>query len=131
MSPRRFDGWEPREAHVYHYDDEGRIAWVEVQREAEWSSEDQAWAEALTFLESLTCSGCGSWLPDSTDPQFVGLVDKSTCYGCRSMTIVQRDDAHKHENDKPAPGRPMWSDGLRYGVRPATRTEIARSFRPE
>lgn len=104
---------------------------MEVKREAEWSSDDQLWAEALTFYEQLTCKGCGSWLPDSTDPNFVGLVNKGTCYGCRSLAVVQRDDAHRHEGEKPSPGRPTWSDGLRYGVRPATDKEIGKSFRPE
>lgn len=84
------------------------------------------------MLEQLTCTGCGSWLPHSTDPSFVGLVDTGICYGCRSMHVVQRGHAMSHKDDpEPAAGRPGWSDGLRYGVRPATKAEIEKAIRPE
>lgn len=105
---------------------------MEVRREAEWSSEDRNQVEALILLEQLTCTGCGSWLPHSTDPRFVALVDTGTCYGCRSMQIVQRTDADRHREDPhPAAGRPGWSDGLRYGVRPASKAEVGKAIRPE
>lgn len=84
------------------------------------------------MLEQLTCSGCGGWLPDTTDPDYAALVDQAKCYGCQSLSIVQRDAQHAHEHDpRPSPGRPEWSDGLRFGVRPATEAEKSRSFRPE
>lgn len=83
------------------------------------------------MYEGLRCSGCGGWLPETTDPNFVGLVDTGVCYGCRSLEIVQRDTARKHEHENPSAGRPFWSDGLRFGVREATKAEKSRSFRPE
>lgn len=132
MSPRRFDGWEPAEVHEHHYDADGRLTHTVVTREPEWSAEDRDQVEALVLAEQLTCHGCGSWLPHSTDSTFVGLVDTSTCGGCRSMAIMQRDAQRKHKGEhEPSPGRPGWADGLRWHVRPATAGEIERAVRPE
>lgn len=117
--------------HVYHCDDAGRVEWVEVQREAEWSQDDRDQVEALVMFESLTCKGCGGWLPDTTDPNFAAVVEHAKCYGCQSLAINQRDTEAKHKDEKPTPGRPFWTDGSRVGVRAATAAEIAAAKRPE
>lgn len=101
-------------------------------REPEWSDKDREEAEALMLCEALTCKGCGCWLPESAHESFVALVDDATCYGCRSLAVVQRDTERKHKEDpNPAPGRPGWMDGLRMSVRPATAAEAAGRVRPE
>jgi len=131
VSPRRFDGWEPREAHVYHYDEAGRVEWVEVQREAEWSQEDRDQLEALVLFESLTCKGCGGWLPHTTSKDFAGVVEHGRCFGCQSLAINERTAEAEHKDEKPTPGRPFWTDGLRMSVRAATAAEKAAAVRPE
>lgn len=131
MSPRRFDGWEPAEFRIPREGDDG-AQYVEVIREPEWSDKDREEAEALMLCEALTCKGCGCWLPESAHESFVALVDDATCYGCRSLAVVQRDTERKHKEDpNPAPGRPGWMDGLRMSVRPATAAEAAGRVRPE
>jgi hypothetical protein len=104
---------------------------VEVQREPEWSQDDRDQFEALVMYESLVCRGCGGWLPDTTDPNHAALVEHGKCYGCQSLAINGRDNEAKHKDEKPAPGRPFWADGLRTSVRPATEREKARAIRPE
>lgn len=83
------------------------------------------------MYESLTCKGCGGWLPDTTDPNFAAMVEHGKCYGCQSIAINQRDEAKKHEKETPRPGKPFWTDGTRVGVRAATPSEKAAGIRPE
>lgn len=88
-----------------------------VSREAEFDDEQRELALALTFLEDVSCSGCGNDLRVSLERGHSWDVDdKTRCWACASKETVERDDHEAHKNDKPMKGRPAYFDGRFYTV---------------
>lgn len=69
-------------------------------REVEWDDEERARVLALLDYEAQQCSGCGGYLPDTTDPDgkwVAGLP--SRCFRCDA---VQRKQQDYRESQNPA-----------------------------
>lgn len=92
-----------------------------VTRESEWDEVARARAEALTFVEDTTCSGCGNDLNHTLEVEEpYDVDDKTVCHACRALAIIRRLDEHNHESeDKQAgPAQPRHGDGRIYTVSP-------------
>lgn len=88
-----------------------------VSREVEWDDEQRELALALTFLEDVSCSGCGNDLRISLEGGHSWDVDNETrCHACAAKDTVERDDHEAHKNDKAMKGRPGYFDGRFYTV---------------
>lgn len=88
----------------YVHSDEGVL--VSSQPEAEWDEQEQAWMLALAERESLTCTGCGGWLPETTALEHDGRYKPPTpirCHCCDALGIAQ-----KVRGDKERPQAQRW-----------------------
>lgn len=95
MSPRRFDGWEPREVQEF-YDAAGdrcamADAWLVVTtRETEWDDAARGRALRLGDYEDGFCQcGCNQPLAVARDKTRVFVVDEFTCYAGRALEQVR------------------------------------------
>lgn len=69
MSPKRFDGWEPREVTtVTGWDEQGRPARWETVREPEWDRRQRSLVLAYQLWRAGLCRRCGEHLTVATDP---------------------------------------------------------------
>lgn len=69
MSPKRFDGWEPREVTtVLGWDALGRPVRWETVREPEWDRRQRSLVMAYRLWRAGLCRRCGEHLVHSTDP---------------------------------------------------------------
>lgn len=99
ISPRRFDGWEPRRYTTVAYDAEGRLSATVTTVEPEWDDEDRALLYALEDYEADLCPGCGHPMSESLhregvpDPQYQAAY--AVCLGCVAKERAQKaaDDA--------------------------------------
>src|SRR5215207_8146442 len=55
ISPRRFEGWEPKQTTRYRYDDEGRLRETVTTREPEFDAEDRQILIAAMDADAATC----------------------------------------------------------------------------
>jgi hypothetical protein len=102
ISPRRFDGWEPRSHTTISYDAEGRVSELVTTAEPEWDDEDRAILYALEDYEAGLCPGCGHALSESLHRE--GTPDRTyqaayaVCLGCAAKERAQRvaDDRDQH-----------------------------------
>lgn len=89
----------------YHYDDNGRLAWSETTYSPEVLDEDLDGFLEWQTNQALTCSGCGHYLDETTDPDVhpsAFTVEKIECNACAAKERTQRAD---NKGDKrPAPG---------------------------
>lgn len=117
MSPRRFDGWEPREVHQ-HYDAAGNLTGTTViTREAEWDEETRGRVLRLAEYErSLCLCGCGLPTAVAHDPKAVIGVGKYVCMAQRAVDVKKRKDQAEHQgkDDKVRRDGSRWDDGLNY-----------------
>ncbi len=89
-----------------------------VEREPVWTDSDREQSQGLVLFRALRHT-CGVDLRVGLDPDVEWDVDNKTrCYACTSEQIVRRDDAELHRDDRHVPGRPQFSDGRLYTVRP-------------
>lgn len=63
--------------------------------DSEWLALDTAYAVALTALESMQCSGCGTDRRESMDPANEGRYTATAvrCHACASRDRVAEDQA--------------------------------------
>lgn len=74
-----------------------------TRTDVEWDDEQRSWVLALIELEGQACSGCGGWLPHTTD---IAMSDGAfiadhplRCHKCEALEIRR-----KSVQDKPNPG---------------------------
>jgi hypothetical protein len=74
-------------------------------REVEWDEQQQALMLALGEYKSMTCSGCGGWLPETTarEPErgHRWRVTAIKCHACVAVDITATaaaKDPHGHLN---------------------------------
>lgn len=99
ISVKRFYGWEPKQVTEYVLED-GRLVRSVTTRESEWDDEERGNVLALLEYERQLCSGCGGYLPETTDKNAsytAGLPVR--CYRCD--VIQSKQDEYK---DQPNPG---------------------------
>lgn len=82
VSPRRFNGWEPKVT-VREYP--GRMI---HSAEPEWDDESRALAVALTLWEADKCGGCGQPLSETTEVDSDGMY-RPTVIRCHACTAAQ------------------------------------------
>lgn len=85
----------------HEYDDDGVLVRSVETVEAEWDDEQRAMMRALAELEGQSCSGCGGWLPHTTDIGMDGgfvAEHPLRCHKCEAIAV--RRAAVK---DKPHP----------------------------
>lgn len=110
MSPKRFDGWEPREiTTVTGYDQQGRPSRWETVREPEWDKRQRSLVMAYRLWKAGLCRRCGEHLAHSTDPntdpsnpgasQAWVAEDPTECFSCAAL----HDSEKKRANDDNAP----------------------------
>lgn len=96
MSPKRFDGWEPREiTTVVAYDEQGRPARWETVREPEWDKRQRSLVMAYRLWKAGLCRRCGEHLAHATDPDTDPsnpgasrawvAEDPTECYSCAAL----------------------------------------------
>ena len=75
------------------YDDHGRPTRAVTRREPEWDDEQRAVMVALAIYQANVCTGCGGWLPETTDP---GNEDRYRgdlpirCHKCTAINRMQK-----------------------------------------
>lgn len=114
ISPRRFDGWEPREHTTITYDAEGRVVEMVTTRESEWDDEDRGLLYALEDYEADLCPGCGHPLSQSLHregvPDPVYQAAYAVCLGCVAKERAQKAaDDHDQKLDHPRRAARHWT----------------------
>jgi hypothetical protein len=103
VSPRRFDGWEPREVQEFYDADGERCAmsdaWLTVTtRESEWDESSRGRAMRLGEYEAGFCQcGCNQPLAVSRNKDQVFVVDDFTCYAARALEQVREQQRAEAE----------------------------------
>lgn len=124
-----FEGAQLAEYHEHVYDSEGRLVKTVVYREAEWSEEDRARAEALRAWDDQWDNETNMPLAKAYDPQQAYMVHKGKNYAKANKERIMRIDREKHKDDKPGPQGHLWDDGLQYWVEPVDTPEDAMPVR--
>lgn len=104
MSPKRFDGWEPREATVVTaYDEQDRPARWETTREPEWDKRQRSLVLAYRLWQAGCCRRCHEHLAVATDPDTdpsnpaasrAWVAELPTeCYSCAALTGSEKANA--------------------------------------
>lgn len=104
ISPKRLDGWEPREVTVHHRNRRGQITRSVTTREAEWDPHQRGLVLALQMYESLVHGPCGHYLPDSTAADADGRYHVDAPTRCHACTAQAR--AFKQHLDSPHDAHP-------------------------
>lgn len=103
MSPRRFEGWEPRTVtRVLEHDGQGRpVRWETIPAEPEWNDRQRALVMALQLWEASLCRRCGEHLGRATDPDTDGEDPHAhwawepeaptECLSCRALVKSEQD----------------------------------------
>jgi hypothetical protein len=102
VSPKRFDGWEPREVTtVTAYDGQGRPARWETVRESEWDRRQRSLVLAYQLWRAGLCRRCNEHLAHSTDPDTdpdspearrAWVAEPPTeCFSCAALTRSERE----------------------------------------
>ena len=109
LSPRRFDGWEPRERTRYRYDAEGRVAETVTTRDPEWDDTDRAIIMAAVDIRADR-HHCGhlmsevlklapdDWPEGYTPPEFDG--ETRICLACEAEGRYLREWERKDEQSR-------------------------------
>lgn len=125
LSPRRFDGWEPKQRTRYSYDDEGRLVEATTTREAEWDDSDRGIIMAAIDIRSDRHQ-CGHLLSESlrvnpadrpegyVEPQYVG--ETRICLACEAEEKYQRKWEQKDRECRTA-GAPAYPTARLISVR--------------
>lgn len=94
-------GRQRRSVTVYHYDDDGRVAWSETLTDQEWLDDDLDWALSWREEQDSLCPGCGQPLVETTDEDLKDQWEAHslTCFSCMARARVDRS---------PQPGRRFW-----------------------
>ncbi len=84
----------------YEYDDAGRLVRSTTVVESEWDEQAQNEVLALLRVESMTCSGCGGWLPETTTVDAEGWVVEPPhrCGRCTALAIAQDRHGKDHQH---------------------------------
>lgn len=108
MSPRRFDGWTPREVTtVTAFDEQGRAVRWETVTEPEWDRRQRSLVMAYGMWEASLCRRCGEDLHHATDPntdpdrpestQAWVANDPDECFSCKALVRSEREWAKDDE----------------------------------
>jgi len=68
-------------------------------RDAEWDDSNRSEVLALLDFEEKSCSHCGGWLPDTTDPKNEGkyqALDPIRCHRCTALHSKRADYNEPH-----------------------------------
>ncbi len=102
---------------MHEHDADGRL--LRSTTEPEWDDEQQGWAQAHALLQADTCSGCGGWLSETTQPDREGQYEvppPHRCHRCTSLSIKRREYAEKTQH----------AHALHFIVRPRIATPAGR-----
>jgi hypothetical protein len=100
ISPRRFEGWEPKQRTSYTYDGDGQLVSSTTTREPEWDDEDRAIIYAILDYRADLCPGCGQPMSDylhkDGEPDPKVSPSYTVCVACvakeRGFMIQDRKD---------------------------------------
>jgi hypothetical protein len=67
----------------------------------EWDEQQQAHALALRLYRTMTCDGCGGWLPDTTtdaDAELYRVPPPHRCGACTAVAMAMERHAQDHKH---------------------------------
>jgi hypothetical protein len=99
VSPKRLDGWEPRETTVHEYDDDtGRLIRSTTTREPEWDDQQRGWMLALAHYRASHCPDCHGELRHTLTVEDWDVDPPIRCHRCTAIAEAATRHAKDHKH---------------------------------